>query len=318
MLQICLWHLNSCLGFMHRGYVAVDFYFVLSGFLLYRSCKKEKSKSILDYSLCKIKLFAPRIFFAFLIFGYASKEIITKVPDSVINDILMISASGWVPNGGANGPLWYISVLIIGGGLIYALLKRYEIFSLTIVLPLTILLVYTFILTQNNYSLEYWETVGCFHIPLWRGIAGMSLGCVLFRIHKLKGNLINNEYKRIFDLLSVISLILIFTYAYTDLRDDAYVLLFVSLIVLSAFSADSLLNKILTHNFWLFLGRLSLDMYIIHFFIVKIVEDLKVTFCPGIGNLVYVFLYLSILLSCSYIFNFLYTKYFYKFLMKFF
>ena len=59
MLVICCWHRYGSEGLFPHGYLAVEFYFILSGYLLYKSFSKPNSLSTIDYTLKKVERFAP-------------------------------------------------------------------------------------------------------------------------------------------------------------------------------------------------------------------------------------------------------------------
>lgn len=70
MSMIVLWHCEKCLGFMAHGYVAVEFFFILSGCLLFRSCKVHNQVTTIQYTTKKIKKLYPE-YIAVLIACYA-------------------------------------------------------------------------------------------------------------------------------------------------------------------------------------------------------------------------------------------------------
>ena len=142
MLQICLWHMNRCFNLMHNGYVAVEFFFILSGVFIYKSSVSRKSKGVLDYTISKVKRYYP----PFLIM-LVPTLLLTWDGDAFVrtlNDILFISNTG-IYGKGVNDTLWYLSVLVVGGGLIYSMLKHFKDIAISFILPLLVILIYTYI-----------------------------------------------------------------------------------------------------------------------------------------------------------------------------
>ena len=296
MLQVCLWHFGHLNGLMTNGYIAVEFYFILSGYLLYISQKKKISA--LDYSINKMKRILPRITFAYLLGGVIYIDTIVDNPLKVFNDIFFISSSGLTSFRGVLNPLWYISAYIIGSSLIFSLLNFNKRLTINNILPISTLLVYTFILNHNNFSLESRETYFCLHIPFWRGVAGMSLGCFLCKIQEIKKNSIDEKYNLVLNILSIISLIVSLLYIFIHANEDAYMLFIYCCIILSAFSPTSVFNRLFNQKIWLKLGGCSLDMLIIHPFIIRIVRYISNNIIQlNEWTLVYVYIILVVVSS---------------------
>ena len=50
MLMVCVWHYKSVACIAH-GYMAVEFFFILSGLLMYFSVSKPNALGVFDYTL---------------------------------------------------------------------------------------------------------------------------------------------------------------------------------------------------------------------------------------------------------------------------
>ena len=55
-LQVCIWHYKMTNVFAH-GYMAVEFFFILSGVLMFFSANKENALGTFDYTIKKVKTF---------------------------------------------------------------------------------------------------------------------------------------------------------------------------------------------------------------------------------------------------------------------
>lgn len=265
MLIICIWHYNGPDGFLKHGYLCVDFFFILSGMLLYNTfC--NKSVSIFDYTIRKIKKFFPEYFLCMLLL-YAGKFFNNK-PFSFneiyqfISELLMLQAVGLWDNG-MNWPTWYVSVLVYGGMLIYAILKYQKDLALKIIFPIIILLGYTHIFSKTNH-IEVWGNATIISYPLLRGICDMTLGVIIMTIHKSKLLFLNTKQTILLDIISILSLIL-FIKQLIDIQDkDSYSLIFISVILVSLFRNKSIYNIIFKAPIWGKLGSITYEMLIVH------------------------------------------------------
>ena len=294
MLQICLWHMNRCFNLMHNGYIAVEFFFILSGLFIYKSSISNKKKGVLDYTINKIKRYYPPFLIMLvpsLILSWDSSAI-----SRVINDFFFIANTG-VYGKGVNETLWYLNVLVVGGGLIYSMLKHLKDISVSLILPLLVLLIYTYIFNENNDCLEFFGTKNWLYKPLARGIAGMSLGVLLGCLIKRKeASLI--KYRHIFDILSGCSLIGLTFIIFSNTHYDRYALLCSCIIIITCFIKTSIYNRILTYKIWSFLGELSLEMYIVHFALVRLFLNIRDAYL--ISGPIILFTYIAILVPCAY------------------
>ena len=318
MLQICLWHYSSCVGLMTHGYLAVEFFFILSGFLMYRSFRKNCNKLILDYVGANIKRFFPKILFAFILFGIPTfYAVILESPEKIINDLSLLSGIGFLKGSGINSPIWYISVLIVGGGLIYSSLKNFNKIATDFLFPLITLLVYTYLLNENGYSLEMWGTNNGFHLPFWRGIAGMCLGCIISKVFMLKEISFQTKFIKHLNVLFVFALMGCIYSVFSIKHYDGYVILCFIIIILSCFLQNSIINKLIFQKIWLKMGSLSLDMFILHAYVLRFIykaENMNILQKDSVVNLLY---YIPLLLVMSYLFDFTYRKYIKRYMDKF-
>ena len=278
MLQICLWHLNRCFNFMHKGYIAVEFFFILSGLFIYKHSISKKSKGVLDYTLDRIKKFYPPVFIMVIPTLLLTWDKHAYV--RIINDFLFISNTG-VFGGGANCTLWYLGVLVLGGGLIYAMLKHFREIAISFILPLMVIIIYTYIFDTNNGSLEFWGVHKGLYKPLIRGIGGMALGVILGRFIQEKGKELI-RYQRGFDFLLVCGLIGWILIVFNQGAYDRYTLVCSCIIITTCFIETSFINRIFTWKGWSFLGELTLEMYIVHWALVRCLLNLRDTYLiPG-------------------------------------
>lgn len=149
MIVLLSWH--GQFGYVAKGYLVVEFFFILSGYFLMDSFLRCPNRSALQFTIIKVRktyveyLIAAVICFLFygvtkwIVNGSYESETIYKF----LSEALLLQESG-VFQGGFNYPLWYYSVLIIGGYFLYYLISRFE-SGLEFIIPLYCLISFVFI-----------------------------------------------------------------------------------------------------------------------------------------------------------------------------
>lgn len=188
----------------------------------------------------------------------------------LIAEALLLQNIG-IYDGGFNTPLWYFSVLIWGGGGLYALLKYDKKLAINIILPLYVLLFYTYIFSKND-SIECWDK-NIFYIPMLRGLADMSVGIISaelsFRIiPKMKKTFL------LFDIISVISFIFLIIIFYIEKPYDKFSIIFIPILILNCVSKKGIWYRILNRNYFSKLGGITYEMYLLHLPLLMILSAL--------------------------------------------
>ena len=85
--------------------------------------------------------------------------------------------TGW---GGVNKPLWYMSVLFVGGTIVYSIIYCTKKVAINLLIPLIFILGYTYLFhNSTSNTIESWDIDGCISNPLIRGICDISLGTII-------------------------------------------------------------------------------------------------------------------------------------------
>lgn len=182
----------------------------------------------------------------------------------------------------------------MGGGGIYLLIKYKEEFSVKILLPLIILITYSYIFYVSD-NIESWKGV----IPLLRGVAGMSIGVLLyyFRERIIIGNIFCN-------IIGCMSFILYITIMIITPFYDKYSIIFIPCILLCAFNENSILNKTFKSSIWSFLGSITFEMYILHSLFIYILKSMTNFLNINIAyNVISFIILLFVLCLFSYLFK---------------
>lgn len=274
MLIICIWHYQSTKALAH-GYMAVEFFFILSGVLMFFSSNKEYALGTLDYTMKKVKRFAPD---CLLMIAYVNlrhmilpvllgrKELDVSWLLQALPESLFLQNTG-IYTGGVNFPMWYVSVLLFGGAFVYALLRFNKRLALSIILPMIVLVGYTYIFSMDKRGrIDSFDLHGGIYTPMLRGVCGISLGVVLGYIFVLKKQYIQCVKTWVIDALGMISLCLFLIFAIfpTSQSYDRYLLIIVPFLLLACFVEKSLFNKLFGNKCWAILGGYSWQMLVYH------------------------------------------------------
>lgn len=276
--MIISWHFNVWRPITH-GYIAVEFFFILSGFLLYKSFQKNIDNPSYDakqYTINKLnRMYIPYLLscvfmFIWVVIQTMKEEAfrlsdIFKVTLDFIPEIFMVQTTG-VFYYGANFPMWYFCVLIVGGYILFAMLKYNDKFTLNIAAPLIILFIFSLIFNKGD-SIESWSTDYILYTPLFRGLADMCIGALIptfIDVGKNVSFIGRNVKLTILNLLSIFAFLTVIAVQFTKTFYDKYFLILIPVIIISCLIKDSLFNKLFNNKIWSKLGAYTFDMFLIH------------------------------------------------------
>ncbi len=188
---ICMFHffVTFPIGRPTGWYISVEFFFFVSGYLLYKKYVSDPKTDAWQYTKARIKSIYPYYICAlavvFLLTAYLNqyslKDMYDKLLDSVWEILLLQGIGlgrGWdylIPI------LWYISVLVIAGYFIYYLLTKYHDNYVKFVVPLSVLLIYSYFYRNGAHLDRAMDIVLCTQEGMLRGIAGLNVGILCYR-----------------------------------------------------------------------------------------------------------------------------------------
>ena len=294
MTILCIWH--SGVTIVHHGYLAVEFFAILSGFFIEVSVRKATALSPFLFTMKRIKHFLPVIVVTII----PSLFIGIKDPklNATINTIIPIPIyDNGIFGSVYNAPLWYIGCLITGGYFIYALSLNFNRAYSSIIFAALPLLVYTFIFQGHiGESIEHrgFGIIGPFYMPLWRIMAGLSVGICLHRMLFTHSHWFENHtiLVNIALLSSMAALAALF---YFPQYLDQYSLLIFVVLIAAAFIQKSLLSILFQSKIWGFLGGLTLYMLFVH----RPIKTFVKYYIVDTNSSYYIIIYLSVVLIVS-------------------
>lgn len=183
----------------HRGYFAVEVFFMISGFLLMQGFERKKENfcpSALFMS--KLRRLYPGYLFSIvtLIMLYSvtwfhCNPIAWIASDeghraSFIAEILVIQVTGVADLIYINGPVWYVSALLCASAVLIFIywITPEKFFNIFAILAALVIYIALYVYNPAMDSAGFLDSNKLLSIPLLRGIAGMCLGIVLYRINR--------------------------------------------------------------------------------------------------------------------------------------
>ncbi len=264
--------ISENLTFFTRGFIGVEFFFLLSGFLAAKTASKFRKgnntigSETFNFILKKIKTILPYhifavIFAVILLYRYSDNfilEFANRCPD-----IFFLQRTG-ISNYSLVSVEWYICSMLLALAVVYPLLlKNFDLTTLVlspVVSSLTIgYLVKTYGAMPGS-SIYGKYTYAC-NI---RGMALVLLGCFCYAVcEKIKSVDISGIKKVLLIISENVCWIIALYYPVSDInrRYEAYVVYFMALGMTLTFSR-SFHSKLYDNKFVYFLGKLSLPIYL--------------------------------------------------------
>lgn len=266
------------------GYIAVEFYFVVSGYLLAKKSGRSLtsdncSKSIYDENIKvftrKIKSFFPYILVAALfsivitsVGRFDAVKILTDIRDIPIElfGLQMLGFSGNI----ATGVTWYISVLLFASFLLFPLFCKKRDLLVKYIAPILAVVIYGYMFYTEGFINHPGKWLGLGYKGLLRGFADIFLGIVAYTITERIDSMESRKYDILFNIAEPICLFSIIVYAIFHGESDScdfFILPLILVLVSVSFSSRSLGRKIFRGSVWNFLGVFSLSVYLNHYYV---------------------------------------------------
>lgn len=254
------------------GYIAVEFFLILSGFFCAKNCLRNDDviapgKSAVSYTVKQYFKLFPMVFTSvvihYIIVYFLDRVKLHDLPYAIY-EIALFPQSG-IYNRFLNLPLWYLSAYIICLPLFLYLIKRFPDFFVnigTIIIPL---IIYGYI-CRTNIHLDIWKFSDEYmFIGLFRVFAGLCMGVNCYKLYCLFSSArIKKGFRRFVITLGTVSLLAVLAYCYKfafTYADYFLVLLMTaSVAVLSDISSKALDNSKAVS----FLGKWSSYIYCCH------------------------------------------------------
>lgn len=286
-VAIVLCHSNILIpgqgNIMKGGYLAVEFFFIVSGCLMARSAHKAEPFDVntigsetLGFIWRKIKnvfwYYSIGFILSFCVLQYLNQH--TRNFRYSFLTFIRIGTAAGLGNDDILGDAWYISAMILAMFFIYPIYRYRENVFTYIIAPIISVFAYGY-LFQNYGKVATLDWLGVGTAGLLRAFAGISLGCISYAI----STNINKEGKKEYALTFIeiagylISLLYMQMMPY-GICNDFTIIGVMAISISISFSGKSFLNHILT-NVSAFWPEFSLALYMGHYAIRPLIIECK-------------------------------------------
>ncbi|MCR4611895.1 MAG: acyltransferase [Lachnospiraceae bacterium] len=276
--MIIAFHYPMTLSFLYEKgctwgwYIAVEFFFVVSGALLYKnmSVYSDRYKGAWQYNLHRYKNIWPKYLMAFVcVFvaivikeGYGFKEIYRKLLDSIL-EIFMLQGIGLNRDWDYINPtLWYISILIIAGYVIYWFLANHKDTFIKIIVPICLVIGYSYLYRYVGSLDAVVKTEGFYgNQALIRGFLDMCLGIYAMEFSKFLYNRFERRWwLRIIEVV-LVALVVVLSLTDGHSTNDFAFLIMIFVIVAIGFIPR---KRVAFDSFIKLWASITLNIYLIH------------------------------------------------------
>ena len=309
---VCIYHLE--VFFIQRkvmltGSSAVEFFFVLAGFLLAMSAKRERANRLAPISvkdahgkaLEYVKRKCIAIYPILAIVIILGALVYPMMPASLLGRLEVLKNTEWewlmligTPFGFADGntliiPMWFLTHLLLGGYIYtYALNRHYD--FMMFAAPVIGVLGYIFFALNSSFILDFMIPMGFLNAGMVRAFAEMALGISLFMIYEYitakKLRLIWQILLSILELYAIYRLFDLMFFVPVSI-DNFRRIVYVLIIVLLSFSNITLFSRLLNRKLWHYLGKITLTMFLAHYGLIMVYFRLIMTLKTRLGMLGY-------------------------------
>ena len=280
------------------GYISVEFFFLVSGFLMAQHTEGARQTPLPGGTGAESLRFVLRKFTAILpyyLFSIVSALVLcqvfinyTLITPTILGldslwEILLLQMTGLGVPQIINGPVWYLSAMLLAMLMVYPVLRRFPDMFFNVIAPLAAL----FLLGHLNRVYGTLDVIAAseewFYPGIQRAVAEICLGCIAFGVCK-KLPCFGKAGRWLLGALEILCYGLTVVLANITFMSQAD---FVMLLLLAAgvtitFSGQSISSGLFRGRVFAYLGRLSMALFLCHFSLNRIflMDVLKIPIKP--------------------------------------
>lgn len=266
----------------YHWYIGVEFFFIMSGYLMMAHANNHAEESVWDYSWKRIKRLYPEYIVALVVIvlyrwitGSGLNPIKAIIPNWL--EVFMLQSMGTNRFPYLNNPAWYVSALFISSYIVYYLIRNHRSLYLQLIGPVSLLIIYSYMYREYEslqsfiYTKDLWMNTA-----VLRGIAGLTIGAYVFLIsQKIRAYMFKNSTKIFLCVMEICGFagVLIFAALIEEQLYDFFMVFVIALCTILA-SLDTILGNMCRTRLVSYLDRLTYSMYLTHFFVMIVINRL--------------------------------------------
>lgn len=305
-----LWRIVFTIGvaIMHFGYyngfyIAVDFFFMLSGYLTYKGIDEKPEQSGWSIFIHKISRLWPQYFVAFMLMLTWN----VYIPEKKVVDITYLADCIYeifflqilFPAGKlVNGITWYISATVICFPLVIYMLKRHRHIYESLIAPFLALFVYGYLLSNWAHVDFGFVWLGCVNGGLLRCIGGLSAGVFLYYISRHCKTLLAGMNQNLLATAELLigAMIVVWSVFVRQTKMDGIEIILLGVLIILSFHENGWLERFLRNPIVAYLGKISYSIYLNQLFVGGMIMRLSAF---SDNDCLRVFMYVAVLILFS-------------------
>lgn len=246
LAMIVLHHSGMLTHFTRRGYIGVEFFFMASGYFLYQTYLKKPQMTLPAYTRKRISKLYPHYIFSFAVMALFYQIINTGHAKKFVNhipELLMLQNIGIFKESGINYPCWYLSVLMYASILVYGFFRVSNKPVRLTLSTVCVLATYLYIFIRKQ-RLETFSNFFIFHLPFWRGVAGLLLGMLAYEIQAALSKSFFQHNIALTRITECVSFAGIIGLLFVNFPADLIIAFLIFVLIITVSSPYSLINKL--------------------------------------------------------------------------
>ncbi|MBO5335837.1 MAG: acyltransferase [Lachnospiraceae bacterium] len=319
--MVAIAHFDDCyyifndLGVRNGVHVVVDFFFIMSGYLMFANFEKlsTKCKNGFDYFVMRYKKVYPAylggFILCFILYVWAYEERPIDVLVTHVFELFCMQGiglnQGWVY---VNNSMWYLSVMLIAGFIIFQCLLKWKDTFVQLIAPIIVMITFSYFFRNVGHMNAVAETDGLFiNRALMRALSGMCLGIFAVQLNRF---LVKEKMDTfLVRLLGTLGFLFVIVGSFKFGRSEMDFLFVIVLAVTTAIAFLPSENKILGSRVMRYFSDLTFSIYVVHYGICQYIFGLAVEIPTEFGEkILYLAVYLIVITIAAVIFDFLVSK----------
>lgn len=290
-----------------NGAFAVEFFFVLSGFLLMKSISKLQTDSqnlgneTAQFIKKKYLSLCPDMILSWsigavataVVGNYTIGAVGTMVRDGIW-EMGLLTMTG-IRMSTINNAVWYLSSMLLCMAVLYPFLRKYKNTAKLVVVPILTLLIFGYFAVQTKSIRLPFGWAGFTYRGNLRAFADLGVGIILYQITEaFKAKRLTAFSKVLLTIVKYAGVVSLVAYMYVvrkpTIQDDLFHILVIMLVIGLVFSNQTYGAYLFDNRLVGFLGKFSLPLYLSHYYWSRLLKALSASVGATQAMLLYLLL----------------------------